>query len=100
MLNAAHRLALRIDTRRLALIVGVLIALLAVMGILRYGNKEQLGAFNLDGERNVPAVFSAALCVLCGECAAPLTRSPSPTSALRTSHFALLFAAEDDVIAV
>ena len=61
MLDAAHRLALRIDTRRLALIVGALIAVLAVMGILRYGNKEQLGAFNLDGERNVPAVFSAAL---------------------------------------
>ena len=61
MLDAAHRLALRIDTRRLALIVGALIAGLAVMGILRYGNKEQLGAFNLDGERNVPAVFSAAL---------------------------------------
>ncbi len=61
MLDAAHRLALRIDTRRLALIVGALIAVLGVMGILRYGNKEQLGAFNLDGERNVPAVFSAAL---------------------------------------
>jgi len=61
VLDAAHRLALRIDTRRLALIVGALIAVLAVMGILRYGNKEQLGAFNLDGERNVPAVFSAAL---------------------------------------
>jgi len=61
VLDAAHRLALRIDARRLALVVGALIAGLAVMGILRYGNKEQLGAFNLDGERNVPAVFSAAL---------------------------------------
>ena len=61
MLDAAHRLALRIDTRRLAVVVGGLIAGLAVMGILRYGNKEQLGAFNLDGERNVPAVFSAVL---------------------------------------
>jgi hypothetical protein len=64
VLDAAHRLALRIDTRRLALIVGALIAVLGVMGILRYGNKEQLGAFNLDGERNVPAVFSAALWTL------------------------------------
>ncbi len=61
MLDAAHRLALRIDARRLTLVVGALIAVLAVMGILRYGNKEELGAFNLDGERNVPAVFSAAL---------------------------------------
>ena len=61
MLDAAHRLALRINVRRLALVVGALIAGLAVMGILRYGNKEQLGAFNLDGERNVPAAFSAAL---------------------------------------
>ena len=64
MLDAAHRLALRIDTRRLGLIVGALIAVLGVMGILRYGNKEQLGAFNLDGERNVPAVFSATLWTL------------------------------------
>jgi hypothetical protein len=61
VLEAAQRLALRIDERRLAIILGAVIAALGIMGILRYGNKEQLGAFNLDGERNVPAAFSAAL---------------------------------------
>jgi len=63
MTAALERLALRIDPRVLSIAVGVLIAALGVMGILRYGHKAELRLFNLDGERNVPATFSAALWV-------------------------------------
>jgi len=60
-LDAAQRLALRVESRRWVIAVGCAIAFLAVMGILRFAHKEQLRLFNLDGERNVPAAFSALL---------------------------------------
>jgi hypothetical protein len=60
-LAAAERLALRIDPRRWALVVGAAIAFLGIMGILRFAHKDALRLFNLDGERNVPATFSGLL---------------------------------------
>jgi hypothetical protein len=60
-LDAAQRLALRVESRRWVIAVGTAIALLGVMGILRFAHKEELRLFNLDGERNVPAAFSALL---------------------------------------
>ena len=59
--DAAERLALRVDPRRWALVVSGAIAFLGVMGIIRFAHKDALGAFNLDGERNVPATFSGLL---------------------------------------
>lgn len=61
VLDAAQRLALRVETRRLVVAVGGAIALLGVIGIVRFAYKEELRLFNLDAERNVPAVFSALL---------------------------------------
>lgn len=60
-LDAAQRFALRVESRRWVIAVGGAIAFLAVMGILRFAHKEELRLFNLDGERNVPAAFSALL---------------------------------------
>lgn len=61
VLDAAERLALRVDPRRWALLVGASIAFLGVMGILRFAHKDALRLFNLDGEHNVPSLFSGLL---------------------------------------
>lgn len=61
VLDAAQGLVLRVHPRRWGIAVGAAIALLGVVGILRFAYKEELRLFNLDGERNVPAVFSAFL---------------------------------------
>lgn len=58
-LNAAHRLALRAGPWRWVIAVGAVIAVLGVMGILRFAYKDELRLFNLDGERNVPTTFTA-----------------------------------------
>lgn len=60
-LDAAERLALRVDPRKWALVIGGLIAFLGVMGILRFAHKDALRLFNLDGERNIPSAFSGLL---------------------------------------
>jgi hypothetical protein len=60
-LDAAERFALRVDPRKWTLAIGAVIAFLVVMGILRFEHKEALGAFNLDGERNIPSAFSGLL---------------------------------------
>jgi hypothetical protein len=60
---AAQKLALRVDPRHWLVGVGGAIAVLCGMGILRFAHKDALRLFNLDGERNVPATFSALLWV-------------------------------------
>ncbi len=61
MLDAAQRVALRIGPRGWLIAVGGVIGLLGAIGILRFAYKEELRFFNLDGERNVPTVFTALL---------------------------------------
>lgn len=61
LLDAAEGVALRVEPRRLAVWVLVCIAVLTALGIARFGHKDALSAFNLDGERNVPALFSGVL---------------------------------------
>ena len=61
VLDAAQRLALRIGPQGWLIAVGGAIALLTAIGILRFAYKEELRLFNLDGERNVPTVFTALL---------------------------------------
>lgn len=81
LLDWAHRLALRVDVRRLVLALGAAIVFLGVMGILRYAHKDTLRPFNLDGERNVPAFFSGALWVCAGSLAALVGRAGSSRAA-------------------
>jgi hypothetical protein len=60
-LDWALALALRLDLRRVAIANGAIILLLGVLGVLHIVFEPRLGIFDLDGERNVPATYSAAL---------------------------------------
>ena len=59
-LDRALALALRLDPRRVAIANGAIILLLGVLGVLHIV-VERFGAFDLDGERNVPSTYSAAV---------------------------------------
>lgn len=77
-----------LEPRRAAALLGLSIGVLATLGGLHaWRSQPWLSAFDLDGERNVPALFSAALLVACAALALALPRS---VASLRTS---LLFAA-------
>ena len=54
-------MAVGLDARRVAAANGVVIALLGVLGVLFIVFGSPFGIFDLDGERNVPATYSAAL---------------------------------------
>jgi len=55
-----------LDPRRTAAVLGLGIAALAVLGCLfAWGSASWLWRFDLDGERNVPALFSALLLLTC-----------------------------------
>jgi hypothetical protein len=47
--------------RHVAAVNGFVIALLGVLGVLSIAVGSPFGSFDLDGERNVPATYSAAL---------------------------------------
>lgn len=60
-LDRALALALRLDLRRVALVNGALILLAGVLGVLHIVFEPRFDPFDLDGERNVPSTYSAAL---------------------------------------
>jgi hypothetical protein len=95
LLDAAERLALRVEPRRLALVVLLCIALLTVLGIARFAHKDALSAFNLDGERNVPALFSGALWTCVGVLAVLVGRARSEAAWYLLAGLFLLLAADE-----
>ena len=54
-------MAVRLPVRQVAAANGAFIALLGVLGVLFLVFGSPFGSFDLDGERNVPAIYSAAL---------------------------------------
>ena len=54
-------MALRLPVRQAAAVNGFVIALLGVLGVLSIAVGSPFESFDLDGERNVPATYSAAL---------------------------------------
>jgi hypothetical protein len=64
-LARVHRVALRVDPRRAALVLGALVVLFTVLGSL-YRLGAPLALFDLDREGRPPAAFSGALLVCAG----------------------------------
>ena len=61
LLDRALGVAVRLPIRTVAAANGVVIAFLGVLGVLFLVFGSPFGSFDLDGERNVPATYSAAL---------------------------------------
>jgi hypothetical protein len=61
LLDRVLGVAVRLPVRRVATANGVVIALLGVLGVLSIVSGSPFGIFDLDGERNVPATYTAAL---------------------------------------
>jgi hypothetical protein len=61
LLDRLQELAVRLDSRRVLLANGAVIALLGVLGILYLVSGSPFAVFELDGERNAPATYSAFL---------------------------------------
>jgi hypothetical protein len=61
LLDRVLTVAVRLPIREIAVASGVVIALLGVLGVLSIAYGSPFGIFDLDGERNVPATYSAAL---------------------------------------
>jgi hypothetical protein len=61
LLERAQVLALRLDAGRVALANGVVIVLLGALGVLYLVFESPFHSFELDGERNLPATYAAAL---------------------------------------
>jgi hypothetical protein len=61
LLDRAFSLAVRLPVRQVAAANGAIVALLGVLGVLFLVFGSPFGSFDLDGERNVPAIYSAAL---------------------------------------
>jgi hypothetical protein len=66
----------RLDPRRTALVLALAIAALAALGaVAAWSPRPSLTRFDLDGERNVPAAFSALLLLACAVLVVRLPRS-------------------------
>ncbi len=100
LLDAAQRLALRIGPQGWLTAVGGVIALLGVIGILRFAYKQELRLFNLDGERNVPTGFTALLLVAVAVLALLVGRESEGRPAIGWKVFAVLmmFLAGDELV--
>ena len=61
VLDRLHEVAVRLDSRRVLLANGAVIALLGLLGILYLVTGSPLTVFDLDGERNAPSTYSAFL---------------------------------------
>lgn len=61
LLDSVLGVAVRLPVREVAAANGVVIALLGVLGVLSIVSGSPFGIFDLDGERNVSATYSAAL---------------------------------------
>jgi hypothetical protein len=68
-----------LDARRVAVVLGLAIAVLATLGAVEaWRPQSALTSFDLDGERNVPAVFSALLLLACAALVLWLPRTVVP----------------------
>lgn len=61
LIDRVLAVAVRLPVRGVAAANGVVIALLGVLGVLSIVSGSPFGIFDLDGERNVPATYTAAL---------------------------------------
>ena len=61
LLERMLSVVVRLPVRRVAAANGVVIALLGAVGVLSIVFGSPFGSFDLDGERNIPATYSAAL---------------------------------------
>jgi len=83
LLDRQQAIALRLDPLRVLLGNGLVIALLGVFGVLYLVYGSPLGVFDLDGERNAPATYSAALWTCVSLVALLLWRVEQPAAAAR-----------------
>ena len=99
MLERLQALALRLDSRRVLIATGTVIVLLGVLDVLYLVFGSPFGIFDLNGERNVPATFSAVLWTCVSGVALLLGRVEPPAAAARvwqTMFALLLFIAADE----
>ena len=80
LLDRLQALALRLDTRRVLLASGSIIVLLGVLDVLDLVFGSPFGIFDLNGERNAPATFSAALWTCASVLALLLARAEQPAA--------------------
>ncbi|HMJ59351.1 MAG TPA: hypothetical protein VK467_09450 [Gemmatimonadales bacterium] len=81
-----------LDPRRVAVVLGLAIAALAVLGAVEaWRPGSGLTPFDLDGERNFPAIFSALLLLACAVLVVRLPRSvvSRPVTVVLSGIFAL-----------
>jgi hypothetical protein len=76
-------LALRLPARTVALANGAIITVLGALGVCSIAFGSPFGIFDLDGERNVPATYSAALWFSLGVLAVLLGRVDSAAGEAR-----------------
>jgi len=79
--------------------IGTIVVLLGVLGILEVEFGSPFGIFDLNGERNVPAVFTAALWTCVSVVALLLGRAEQPAAVPRvwqSLSVLLLFVAADE----
>jgi hypothetical protein len=87
----------RLDPRRTALVLALAIAVLAALGaVVAWSPRPALVRFDLDGERNVPAAFSAFLLLACAALALLLPRSIARRGVALLFGFILVFASLDE----
>ena len=83
LLDRLQALALGLDPRRVLLANGVVIALLGVLGVLDLVYGSPFAIFDLDGERNAPSTYSAALWTCLSLLALLVGRAEQPAAAAR-----------------
>ena len=85
------------DAHRVAAVLGSAIATLVVLGaVFAWRSESVLSPFDLDGEQNVPALFSALLLFACAALALRLPRSVAPRAVALTFSGVLVLASLDE----
>ena len=85
------------DAHRVAAVLGLAIATLVVLGaVFAWRSESVLSPFDLDGEQNVPALFSALLLFACAVLAYRLPRSVAPRAVALTFSGVLVLAGLDE----
>ena len=91
------RLEQGVDPRRTAVVLGLAIATLVALGaVFAWRSESGLSPFDLDGERNVPALFSALLLFVCAVLALRLPRSVAPRAVALALSGVLVLASLDE----
>ena len=86
-----------LDPRRTVAVLGLAIATLVVLGaVFAWSSESALSSFDLDGERNVPALFSALLLFACAVQTLRLPRSVVPRAVALVFSGVLVLASLDE----